>query len=173
MLSTFESPAFLVVRELIGRRLMDVHIRASGKMFRRDLGHRRAPRLRALLRSRAAGLRAGLPAQPFVRPPAPQGARPRRTGFLGDVEIVASSFSFSVSESDLRKPRSASISARRDRKISMENRGSLHSLQRAADGSVMHAGIHTIEPSGCEIAATSTPRKANRFKMTTISPHRG
>src|SRR4029453_13227702 len=165
--------AFLIVHELIGRRLTDVDICAACKMLRRDFGHRRAPRLRALPRSRTVGLRSASPAPPFLRSPARQGARPRRTGFVGDVGIVAPSLSFSVSESDRRKLKSASTSARRDRKVSTENCGSSHSLQFAATSSVIHAGIHAIEPSGCGIAITSTPRKTNRLIMGTVSPHRG
>src|SRR5215470_2523511 len=122
------SPAFVIVHKLIGSRLTNVHVRATGKMLSGDLGHRRALRLRALPRSRAAALRPRLPAPPSVWSPAQQGVRPRRTDFVGEVGIVASSLSFSVSESDWRNRRSASTSVRRDRKISMENRGSLRTL---------------------------------------------
>src|SRR5262249_57795149 len=122
------SPAFVIVHKLIGSRLTDVHIRATGKMLSGDLGHRRSFRLRATARSRAAAFRSGSQAAPSVWSPAQQRACPCRTDFVGDFGIVASFLSFSVSESDWRNPRSASTSARRDRKISMENRGSLHNL---------------------------------------------
>src|SRR5215831_19274388 len=40
--------ALAIVHELISRRLTDVDVRASCKMLRRNLGHRRSPRLQVL-----------------------------------------------------------------------------------------------------------------------------
>src|SRR5262249_3709230 len=84
------SPAFVIVHKLIGSRLTDVHIRATGKMLSGDLGHRRSFRLRAPARSRAAAFRSGSQAAPSVWSPAQQRACPCRTDFVGDFGIVAS-----------------------------------------------------------------------------------
>src|SRR5262249_8881650 len=110
------APALMIVRQLIGRRLSDVDIRTARKMLRRDLAHRRSPLLPAQSRSRAAGLPPEQPDRPSVRPPTRRGApRPPRTGFVGGFWIGASLSASSVFDSDWRKPKSASISARRDR----------------------------------------------------------
>ena len=53
-------PALMIVRELVRCRLPDVDAGAAGEMLRRDLGHRRSPRLPPLpapSRSRAAAPR--------------------------------------------------------------------------------------------------------------------
>src|SRR5947209_14333582 len=115
--------ALRVVQKLIGRRLADVDESSAGQMVSRDLGHRRPPRLLAPPRSRAAGLRPALPAVPSVRGPATREARPARTGPAECVRSCASLLAFSIPESDWRKPMSASISARRDRRISRDSHG--------------------------------------------------
>ena len=53
---------------------------------------------------------------------------------------------------------SESISARRDRRISKENRGSLQSAYFEADSCIIHAGMHAVEPSVSGITTSSTPR---------------
>ena len=55
-------PAFLIVHELISRRLADVDEGASRKMLSRDLGHRRLPQERVLPQSRAGALPEAPPA---------------------------------------------------------------------------------------------------------------
>src|SRR5215471_15468173 len=53
-------PALMIVRELVRGRLPDVDARVAGEVLRRDLGHRRSPRLPPLPappRSRAAAPR--------------------------------------------------------------------------------------------------------------------
>src|SRR5438094_33871 len=119
--------ALRIMQKLIGRRLADVDESSAAQMVSRDLGHRRPPRLPAPPRSRAAGLRPALPAVPSVRGPATREARPARTGPAECVRSCASLLAFSIPESDWRKPRSASVSARRDRRISSDSRGSARS----------------------------------------------
>src|SRR5580658_9024693 len=60
--------ALMIVRQLIGRRLADVDIRAAREMLSRDLGHRQSSALPAQSRSRAAGLAREPPDRPSVRP---------------------------------------------------------------------------------------------------------
>ena len=55
------------------------------------------------------------------------GARPARTGPAECLRSCASLVAFSIPESEWRKPRSASISARKDRRISSDSRGSARS----------------------------------------------
>src|SRR5215475_10932283 len=114
--------ALVIVRQLIGRRLSDVDVRAARKMLSRDLAHRRSPRLPVPSRSRAAGLPPKPPGRPSVWPPTRWGTRSRRTGLVGAFRIGGSLSASSVFASDWRKLRSASISARRDRRISTEKR---------------------------------------------------
>src|SRR6478672_5078008 len=152
------APALVIVHELIGRRLTDINACAAREMVSRDRGHRRSPRLPVLSRSRAAALSPASPARSSLRAPARREARPRRTGSAGDSRIGASSPSFSILESDWRKPRSAAISARSDRRISRENCGSAHNLQCAAASCIIHAGMQALDPSGCGMTTSSTPR---------------
>src|SRR3984893_3523634 len=119
--------ALRIVQELICRRLADVNEGAAAPVGRRDLRHRRPPRLPAPPRSRAGGLRPALPAVPSVRGPARREARPARTGPAEFLRSCASLVAFSIPESEWKKPRSASISARRDRRISRNSRGSARS----------------------------------------------
>jgi hypothetical protein len=119
----------------------------------RRRGRRR--RLRHVNRRQAANERLARPGSGL---PARREARPRRTGSAGDSRIGASSPSFSILESDWRKPRSAAISARSDRRISRENCGSAHSLQCAAASCIIHAGMQALDPSGCGMTTSSTPR---------------
>src|SRR5580704_5502108 len=119
--------ALRIVQELIGRRLADVDKGAATQMVSRDLGHRRPPRPPALPRSRAVGLLRVLPVVPSVREAARRAAPPARTGPADCLRFCASFLAFSILESDWRKPRSASISERTDRRTSSENRGSVQS----------------------------------------------
>src|SRR5437016_6047094 len=150
--------ALRIVQELICRRLADVNEGAAAQVVSRDLRHRRPPLLPALPRSRAAGLRPALPAVPSVRGLAKREARPARTGPAECWRSCVSLLAFSIPESDWRKPRSASISARRDRRISSDSRGSARSWCRPADSCVIHAGMQATEPSGCGITTSSEPR---------------
>src|SRR5215471_17528893 len=152
------APALLIVDELISRRLPDVNVCASCKMFRRDLGHRRSPRLQALWQSRAAAPASASLARPSVRAPARREARPRRTGPVAGFRIGASFPSLSSRESDWRKLRSALVAARSERRFSRENCGSAESVKRAARSCVIHAGMQATDPSGCGMTTSSTPR---------------
>src|SRR3984893_15393038 len=114
-------PALLVVQELIGCRLTDIDARASGQMLSRDLGHWRCPPLPVLSQSRAASPPPASPDRPAVRLPARSVACSRRTSSVGNFRIRASLLAIPVFDSDRRKPKSASISARRDRRIWREN----------------------------------------------------
>src|SRR6266436_10268583 len=149
--------ALRIVQKLISRRLADVDESGAAQVISRDLGHHRTPRLPAPPRSRAAGLRPALPAVPSVRGPARCEARPARTGLAECLRSCASLLAFSIPEWDWRKPRSASISARRDRRISRDNRGSARSWWCAADSYVIHAGMQATDPSGCGITTSSAP----------------
>src|ERR1700732_2998137 len=113
--------ALRIVQELVGRRLADVDESTAGQMISSDLGHRRPSRLPAPPRSRTAGLRPVLPAVPSVRGRARRGARPARTGPAECLRSWASLLAFSIPESEWRKPRRASISARKDRRISTDS----------------------------------------------------
>src|SRR5229473_4818801 len=115
--------ALLVVHELIGCRLADVDEGAAREMVSRDLGHRRPPRPPTPPRSRAAGLPPTPPTAPSVRDSATSDGRPRRTALAVDSRPSASCWTPSIPESDWRKPRSASTSARRARKTSRERAG--------------------------------------------------
>jgi hypothetical protein len=75
--------ALVIVRQLIGRRLSDVDVRAARKMLSRDLAHRRSPRLPALSRFREAGLPPELPDRPSVPPLTRRRAPCPRTGSAG------------------------------------------------------------------------------------------
>jgi hypothetical protein len=68
-------------RSLISRRLTDVNVRASCKMFRRDLGRRRSPRLRALSRPRAAAPALASPARPSA------GSSSKTRGCFSDLDV--------------------------------------------------------------------------------------
>jgi hypothetical protein len=111
--------------------------------------------------------------EPSARLPARRGIRPPRTGLAGDSRIGASLSASSVFDSDWRNPRSASISARRDRRISREKHGSSLSVYRAAASCVIHAGMQASELSGCGMTTSSTPRYSSRLVISTVSPHRG
>src|SRR5271170_6048104 len=137
-----------IVLELIGRRLVDVDERAAAQMLSRDLGHRRPPRPPEPLRFREAELRSTQPVGYSVPAPALRAARPARTGPVGDFRVFASSRAFSTFASDGRKLRSASISERKDCKISRENCGSAQIWRRAADSWVIQAGMQATDPSG-------------------------
>src|SRR5207302_1581299 len=150
--------ALRIVQKLISRRLADVDESGAAQVISRDLRHRRPPRLPAPPRSRAAGLRPALPAVPSVTGPARREARPARTGPAECLRSCASLLAFSIPESEWRKPRSASISARKDRRISSDSRGSARSWCCAADSCVIHAGMQATEPSGCGITTSSEPR---------------
>src|SRR5262245_27673016 len=117
------APALVIVHELISGRRTDVEVRAACKVLRCDLGHRQSPRLPALLRSRAAGLPPASPDRPSVWPPARCVAPPPRTGSVGAFRAGAALSASSVFDSDWRKPSSASISVRRNRRTSSEKRG--------------------------------------------------
>src|SRR5437660_224953 len=119
--------ALRIVQKLISRRLADVDESGAAQVVSRDLGHRQPSRLPAPPRSRSVGLRPALPAVPSVRGLATREARPARTGPAECVRSCASLLAFSIPESDWRKPRSASISVRRDRRISSDSRGSARS----------------------------------------------
>src|SRR6476660_639085 len=119
--------ALRIVQELIGRRLADVDKSAATQMVSRDLGHRRPPWPPVPPRSRAVGLLRVLPVVPSARGTARRAAPPARTGPADCLRFCASFLAFSILESDWRKPRSASISERTDRRTSSENRGSLRS----------------------------------------------
>src|SRR6202008_2371239 len=69
--------ALLIVYQLVGRRLADVDDGTACEMFRRDLAHRRSPRLQAPSRPRAAAAAPASPARPSVRAPAQREACPR------------------------------------------------------------------------------------------------
>src|SRR5262249_7366528 len=116
------SPAFVIVHKLIGSRLTDV--RCSAVILVID-DPSVCERCRDLEQQR---FDQGCKLRHLCGRQHNRGLVLFEQDFVGDVGIVASSLFFSVSESDWRNPRSASTSARRDRKISMENRGSLHNL---------------------------------------------
>src|SRR6516162_2856029 len=119
--------ALQIVQELIGRRLADVDKPAAAQMVSRDLGHRRPPWPPAPPRSRAAGPLRVLPVVPSVTGTARRAAPLARTGPAECLRFCASFFAFSILKSDWRKPRSAPISARTDRRTSSESRGSVRS----------------------------------------------
>src|SRR5947199_5198320 len=151
-------PGLLFVHELVGRRLTDVDESTAREMVSRDFGHRRPPGPPAPRRSRAAGLPPTPPTPPAVRGSAPSDARPRRTGLAVDSRCSASCLAPSVPESDRRKPRTASICARRVRRTSRERRGSTQTLCCAADSCVIHAGMQATDPSGCGMTTRLVPR---------------
>src|SRR5262249_51206654 len=120
-------PALMIVRELVRCRLPDVDAGAAGEMLRRDLGHRRSPRLPPLpapSRSRAAAPRCPSRARSFELPAVRRTVARPRTGLAEDSRIGASFSGRSVFDSDTKKPRSASTSLRRERKTSRGKRGS-------------------------------------------------
>src|ERR1700730_9397761 len=100
--------ALRIVQELICRRLADVNEGAAAQVVRRDLRHRRPPRLPAPPRSRAAGLRPALPVVPSVRRPARREARPARTGPAECLRSCASLLAFSIPEAGDAPPIRAS-----------------------------------------------------------------
>src|SRR6478735_1054491 len=150
--------ALPVVHELIGRRLTDVDESGTREMVSCDLGHRRPPRPPARRRSRASGLPPTPPTALAVRELAPSVARPCRTGLVVDSLPSGSCLASSIPESDWRKPRSASTSARSERSTSREKRGSMRISCCAADSCVIQTGMQATDPSGCGIATSSTPR---------------
>src|SRR5215467_8651928 len=94
-------------------------------------------------------------------------------GLVGDVRICAPLWAVSVFDSDRRKPRSASTSARIERRIWSGKCGSLPVSKRDAAGSVIHAGKLANEPSGCSTTTNSTPPHSSRRPICTTSPKRG
>src|SRR4029453_2689308 len=167
-------PAFLVVHELIGRRLADVEKGAAREMVNRDLRHRRPPRLPAPRRSRAAEPPPMLTAAPSGQELAlSEDLCGRAKGPAVGSRRSASCSAFSIPESDRRKPKSASSSARRARNTSTGKLGAAQTLCCAAALCVIHVGMQATEPSGCGMTTTSVPRYAYRLMMITASPHRG
>src|SRR5258708_18451991 len=112
------APALMIVCQLIGCRLTDVDAGAACKMLSRDLGHDCSPPLQGPLRSRATGPPPVPPDWPFARPPGRCVVCPPGNGSAADFGFSSAVVSFSVFDSERRKPKSASTSVRRDRKIS-------------------------------------------------------
>src|SRR5215470_12553401 len=94
------APALQIVQELIGRRLADVDKGAAAQMISRDLGHQQSSWSPALPRSRAAGLRGGLPVVPCVRGAAKCAAPRARTDPAERLCFCTSLLAFSILESD-------------------------------------------------------------------------
>ena len=176
--SVLPAAALLIVQELIGRRLADVDEGAAAQMVSRDLASSPiSPPASAaaistqqgfdqrcqllLLRGDRHGARLVLLEQVLLR-------------ISGLALLCASLLAFSIPESDWRKPRSASISARRDRRISSENHGSHAQLvMRAADSCVIHAGMQATDPSGCGMTTRLDAPIGIVPEISTVSPHRG
>src|ERR1700722_10947726 len=162
------APALMIV-QLIGCRLTDVDTGAACKMLSRDLGHDCSPPLQAPLRSRATGPPPVAPDWPFARPPGRCVVCPPRKGSAGDFRIGASLSASSAFDSDRRKPKSASTSVRRDRKISREKRGLSLISKCDAASCVIQTGRQASELSGCRITTNWTPLRSSRRVMTTVS----
>src|SRR5271156_819200 len=150
--------ALLIVQELVRRRLPDIDEVCAVQMLNRDLAHRWPPRLPAPLRFPEAGLPPALPTVPSVMARASWAARSARTDPAETLRFWASWLSFSIPDSDRRKVRTASISERRDRRISRESRGSSRSSVCAAVSRVIQAGMQATDPSSCGMTINSVPR---------------
>ena len=96
-----------------------------------------------------------------------------RTGLVGEVRICVPLSAVSVFDSDRRKPRSASTSARIERRIWSGKCGSAPISKRDAAGSVIHAGKLANEPSGWSTTTNSKPPLSSRRLICTTSPKRG
>src|SRR5882724_3681494 len=169
------APALPVVNELVRRRLADIDIGTARKMLSRDLRHGRPPRLRAPRRSRATVPPPASQAVPAAPTAARRAAPPRaaRAGSVGDFPCIVSCPSSSVIESDGRKSKRASTSARRQRRASRGKRGLVRKPKRVAASCSIHAGNWASDPSGCSMTTRSTPWRVNRRLIDTVSPQRG
>src|SRR5271165_2233035 len=125
--SVLAAAAFVIVQQLIRRRLADINKGAACQMLRHDLCHRASPASLApvppLPLSPTAWLESGEPGSVSDRLAPPPGDRRPRTNPFPAISACASSATPSALGFERKKSRSESTSIRRSRRCSSGRRG--------------------------------------------------